>query len=563
MKKWKAICLILLVYVLMTPFTVANANSAPVFILNLLNNEPIIGTEFSVSITGTGLTDLYAYEIQLDYDRSEFEFVKYTAGDDGFTTKAKLSSGNVLLAHTLMGNKSGISGNATLSTVTFKALKTGTAKITLKRLKLVDSGLSAVEQTPDVSVDALVKSKPSEDGRTGQGQGGQVGQPDIKPEVEFDSTTKGLTVTYSSDVWNQSLKQAATDVRGIKKLSVVIEKRSGAKKYKVTLPLEAVTSTDKKVSIDLVSEWATITISDSLLSKESVQSDEVSLEIERVSGESLPANLNTMIGDHPVLEITLTVNGKPLVWHNDEAPIRVSVPYTPSSLEQLNPEQLVVLYLDGKGNATPVSNSRYVTATGQVTFTTTHLSTYAIAYSPKTFRDLSATEWARHQVEVLASKGIIEGISETLFQPDEAVTRADFLMLLSRTLELKGIWGDSFADVPPEAYYNEALRIARGLGITEGFEGNLFRPADKITREDMMVLTARALQVVEAPVQEGNLNLLNRFDDSAEISSYASDSVNQLLDAGLIHGDETGIHPKATTTRAETAVLMYNIYNMN
>ncbi|MNC69164.1 Endo-1,4-beta-xylanase A precursor [compost metagenome] len=49
----------------------------------------------------------------------------------------------------------------------------------------------------------------------------------------------------------------------------------------------------------------------------------------------------------------------------------------------------------------------------------------------------------------------------------------------------------------------------------------------------------------------------------AEVSDYARDSVVELSKMGLIHGDGHGIHPKNLTTRAESAVLIYNIYYLD
>ena len=139
-------------------------------------------------------------------------------------------------------------------------------------------------------------------------------------------------------------------------------------------------------------------------------------------------------------------------------------------------------------------NGKYDPATGQVTFSTTHFSMYAVSFVEKTFDDIASVNWAINPIEVLASKGIINGTADSQFSPTKQVSRADFIVLLVRTLELQGTWGSLFADVPEGAYYDESLRIARGLGITQGSGDNLFNPQGAITREDMMVLTDRALK---------------------------------------------------------------------
>lgn len=290
--------------------------------------------------------------------------------------------------------------------------------------------------------------------------------------------------------------------------------------------------------------------------------EQISLHITSVDPKSLQPSVQNQIGNHPVIQVTLTSGGKIITWDNRQAPVTVSIPYVPTAQELLNPEHIVVWYVDSQGKLTSVPSGRYDAKSGRVSFKTTHFSMYAIGYTNKSFKDLESVAWAKNPIEVMASKGIISGVSDTEFRPSQAVTRADFLVLLVRTLELSGKAGDTFADVPSQAYYYEAVGIARALGIAEGSGDNLFKPLEPITREDMMVLTARALKASGQQVTGGDTSVLQPFSDVAKISAYASESVASLVKAGLIHGNGRQIEPKSTTTRAEAAVLMYNIYNL-
>ena len=185
----------------------------------------------------------------------------------------------------------------------------------------------------------------------------------------------------------------------------------------------------------------------------------------------------------------------------------------------------------------------------------------------KTFKDIASLAWAKNQIEVLASKGIINGSSETEFNPRKAISRADFLVLLIKTFDLQGEMGASFADVPENTYYSESLRIARELGITNATADNLFRPLDPITREDVMVMTARAIKAAKksdnkTAIESSGLDL-NGFMDIMDVSAYAMESVHELVKSKLVHGYNNRIHPKDSITRAESAVLLYNSYNRN
>ena len=180
----------------------------------------------------------------------------------------------------------------------------------------------------------------------------------------------------------------------------------------------------------------------------------------------------------------------------------------------------------------------------------------------KPFNDIGDYPWAKEAVESLSAKGIIKGTSETTFEPGKNIIRADFILLLVRALDLKADFSSNFDDVSPDSYYYEALGIARALGIAKGTGGNLFNPKAEITREDMMVLTARALRIAGKLDTVGIFEDIKHFDDADEVSGYAVESVAALVKEGIIKGDRKSINPKGTATRAEAATVIYRIYQL-
>lgn len=226
-----------------------------------------------------------------------------------------------------------------------------------------------------------------------------------------------------------------------------------------------------------------------------------------------------------------------------------------------DPEHIVVWYIDGSGKVVPVPNGHYDPVTGTVTFTTTHFSYYAVAYVRKTFGDLGSVEWARKPIEVMASKGIISGTGLDAFSPTRSITRADYLVLLVKTLGLTTEFDNNFDDVSPDANYYEALGIAKKLGIAVGIGNNRFNPEETISRQDMMVLTVRALEKAGKLQCSGVNELPDKFSDKGEIAGYAVDSVSALVKEGLIVGSDNRLNPRANTTRAEAAVFLYRIFN--
>jgi hypothetical protein len=235
----------------------------------------------------------------------------------------------------------------------------------------------------------------------------------------------------------------------------------------------------------------------------------------------------------------------------------VSIPYSPTAAELADPEHIVVWYLTAAENAFSVPHGRYNPETGTVTFSTTHFSRYAVAYVHKTFGDLGTVEWARKPIEVMASKGIISGTSATTYSPAANITRADYLVLLIKTLGLTADFEDNFDDVQPGAYYYEAVGIAKKLGITGGIGNNRFNPQDPISRQDMMVMTARALEHFKGLKLTADLTVLDHFSDKGDIAGYATGSLATLVKEGLIAGSGERLNPRAQTTRAEARRYSY------
>ncbi|MFH5183785.1 S-layer homology domain-containing protein [Paenibacillus sp. TAB 01] len=178
----------------------------------------------------------------------------------------------------------------------------------------------------------------------------------------------------------------------------------------------------------------------------------------------------------------------------------------------------------------------------------------------KNFTDVAINDsWAQEAIEFLASKGIIQGTSDTTFDPGKNITRADFITLLVRALDMKAEFSSNFDDVSSSDYYYQALGIAKQLGIASGVGDNLFNPKQEISRQDMMVLCARALQLSEKLKLTGNSSDLASYSDKGSVASYAEEGVASMVHEGIIEGNGAGLNPIGNATRAETAVIIFRI----
>ncbi|HQO73064.1 MAG TPA: S-layer homology domain-containing protein, partial [Sedimentibacter sp.] len=287
----------------------------------------------------------------------------------------------------------------------------------------------------------------------------------------------------------------------------------------------------------------------------------VGLSIGTVDKSAIDEKVRTQIGDKPVIELKLKSKEGTISWNNPDAPVTVSIPYTPTEKELSDPEHITVWYIDGEGNVIEVPTGRYNPVTGMVTFSTTHFSNYAVVYVTKTFDDLENAAWGKKSIEVLASKGVMKGVSEKEFEPQSNITRADFLYSLIRTLGVEARFDGNFDDISKDDYYYKEIGIAQRMGITKGTGNNKFNPEESITRQDMMVLTERALRMFKRIEAQGAASDLDKFADKSLIADYAVNSVASVVKEGLIVGSGDGVNPLGNTTRAETAVFLYRIYN--
>jgi len=379
--------------------------------------------------------------------------------------------------------------------------------------------------------------------------------------TRIDNTTDAY-LWVDEKLVEQFFEKTQADENEEKTVLLKIPEVQAASSYTLESTMEVFSSQETQNNILVTTPLGNIGLPVNMLTgMESITGEKVSITIGQGDKNSLPDDVKETIGDHPLVRITLSVGGRQINWHSHDTPVKISIPYTPTAEELTNPEHIVIWYIDGGDNVVQVPSSRYDQATGTVTFTTTHFSYYAIAYVVKTFGDLKSVSWAKQPIEVLASKGILEGTSETEFAPQANITRADFLCYLVRTLGVDAKLEGNFDDINSDEYYYKEIGIAKKLGITTGTGNNRFSPDAGITRQDMMVLTERALRLLNRLKRQALVSGLDEFADRALISDYAAESVAAVVKEGLIVGSGDNINPLGNATRAEVAMFLYRIYN--
>jgi hypothetical protein len=331
--------------------------------------------------------------------------------------------------------------------------------------------------------------------------------------------------------------------------------------YTLELPASTLSGAEPGNTLTLSTDAGTISIPDNMLSGMSGTEDKkVGISIGYGDKDTLSDKEKEAVGERPLIKLQLTLDGTQTPWNNPDAPVTVSIPYTPNDEELENPDSIVVWYLDGAGNLVCITDGKYDPATGKVTFTTTHFSLYAIGYNRITFSDVEQSAWYEKAIGFIAAREITKGTGAGKFSPEALLTRGEFIVMLMRAYEIKpdDNPAENFADAG-NTYYTGYLAAAKRLGISKGVGNNLFAPGNNITRQEMFTLLYNALKVINRIPQGTSAKTLSSFTDKDSIAPWAEEAMDYLIKAGAISGSNGRLNPQNTSTRAEMAQVLYNL----
>lgn len=178
---------------------------------------------------------------------------------------------------------------------------------------------------------------------------------------------------------------------------------------------------------------------------------------------------------------------------------------------------------------------------------------------PSAFTDIIG-HWAEQDINDMAEKGIVSGVTKTTFEPDRSVTRAEFAALMVRALGLKQAGGENaFKDVSEGAWYVDDVAAAAAAKLMEGYDG-YFRPDETITRQEMAVVIMKAYVFLGKTPETGKLA---QFADQDEIADWAKAYVDQAISSGLISGMTSDTFaPEANATRAQVTSLIKRLISL-
>lgn len=172
------------------------------------------------------------------------------------------------------------------------------------------------------------------------------------------------------------------------------------------------------------------------------------------------------------------------------------------------------------------------------------------------FTDVPTSEWYYGYVEYAFQNSLMNGMTNTTFEPSGLLTREMFAVILHR---LEGApraeFENKFADIQLEQWYTNGVLWANSQGIVRGYAEDCFGFGDHITREQMATMMYRYAQMKGYDVSK--IAEFSNYTDADTVSEYAADAMKWAVGSGIINGKtETTLQPAGNATRAECATIM-------
>ncbi|WP_225999762.1 immunoglobulin-like domain-containing protein [Paenibacillus sp. BJ-4] len=383
------------------------------------------------------------------------------------------------------------------------------------------------------------------------------------------------TAAYLDEQIQQALREgkAYADIRSEqeKQISRVILSRALLNKW-------------DKVGAAVISRYGTLMISSDALTRMAPGQQDVTLSFQHADAERAQqmrdwaeqqSNLK-LIG--PIVDIKANVTGTS----------SIVLPLDNESLNKLqNAEpQFSILAIHENGEreilkGTAVMDSRGILS--GVSLNTTRLNTFAVAVSTDAKPQTGQTNvqnapvnspdsqelaqvwpdvqghWAAKSLQSLAAKGWIQGYKDGNMRPERAVSRAEFVSILTRALGTTEDEATSTNFTDMEGHWAvAAVDAAHRQGWIQGLTVQTFGPDESLTREQAMVILSHALA---DKISASSKAVPQSYKDDPQIASWASTAFENAVGSGWINGYPDGtLRPKAAISRGELAEILVRIF---
>lgn len=175
--------------------------------------------------------------------------------------------------------------------------------------------------------------------------------------------------------------------------------------------------------------------------------------------------------------------------------------------------------------------------------------------NPLLFRDVPEDMWCRDAVAYVFDKGLMKGISDTVFAPAMSTERGMIVTILHRLEGEPTAAASSFTDVAAGKWYTDAIAWGAANGVVEGYSDTIFKPTQDITREQLAAILFRYAQL--KGYDTSKRADLSAYTDAGEISAYALEAMRWAVAEELISGVTSyTLVPGGRADRAQVATIL-------
>ena len=171
------------------------------------------------------------------------------------------------------------------------------------------------------------------------------------------------------------------------------------------------------------------------------------------------------------------------------------------------------------------------------------------------FTDVPANHWAKAAIQYVYDNGLMTGVSDSEFAPEATTTRAMIVSMLARMENVTSAADAGFSDVTADDCYATAVNWAAANGIVSGISDDTFAPNDPITREQLAAMLMKYAQYkgLDTTARAD----LSHYSDAENISSWANDVLSWAVAEGLLAGvTDDQLQPQGNATRAQVAAIL-------
>ncbi len=173
------------------------------------------------------------------------------------------------------------------------------------------------------------------------------------------------------------------------------------------------------------------------------------------------------------------------------------------------------------------------------------------------FTDVMDNKWYYDDVVSTYNEGLMSGVSNSAFNPTGIVNRAQAAQILynyevkkNGTPQIGEV--EAFTDVAEGKWYTEAIKWARSVGVINGVGNNKFAPEQKLTRQEFAAIMFRYSKMAESTTDS-----LSSFSDNAKVAQWARPAMNWAVQNGIITGTGSNkLSPTGSAERSQAAAII-------